>query len=231
MKTILIQGAMESEVSYLIEYFKPTISEVFAGFEFLIADFKETKIVISETKIGIINASIATTLGILKFKPDIVINQGCAGSAREELLVGDILIGSSSVYINDFKTNIKSKGEGSNALEWIPNPKRSYKVLATDWLLDSVKEKAKEEMYFGCLGSGDLFSREWDRIDYLRECFGHDSEDMETLASYKVCEEFNIPHIGFRIISNNELLNTPKDKTTYKTIQEFTIDFVNFLIK
>lgn len=231
MKTILIQGAMESEISYLIEYFKPTISEVFAGFEFLIADFKKTKIVISETKIGIINASIATTLGILKFKPDIVINQGCAGSAREELSVGDILIGSSSVYINDFRTNLKSKGEGSNSLEWIPNPKRSYKILATDWLLESAKEMTAERVYFGCLGSGDLFSREWDRIAHLREYFGHDSEDMETLASYKVCEEFNISHIGFRIISNNELLNVPRDKITYKTIQEFTIDFVNLLLK
>lgn len=231
MKTILIQGAMESEISYLIEYFKPTITEVFAGFEFFVADFKDIKIIISQTQIGIISASESTTIAVLKYKPDIVINQGCAGASREDLSVGDIVIGESAVYINDFKTLIRENGMGSNALEWIPNEKRSYKISATEWILSLAKNFENDNIKIGCLGSGDLFSRECDRINYLRDCFGHYSEDMETVASYKVCQDFDIPHIAFRIISNNELLMTGKDKSTHQTIQKFTIDFVNYLIK
>lgn len=231
MKTILIQGAMESEISYLIDFFKPNISETQAGFGFLIADYKNAKIIISLTQKGIINASEATTIGILKYRPDILINQGCAGSSREDLVVGDILIGETSVYINDFRSEKRAEGEGSNSLEWTPNPKRSYRILASDWLLDIAKEMSNGDAFVSCLGSGDLFSRENDRISYLRECFSHDSEDMETVAVYKICEDFNIPHISFRIISNNELLSMPTNKSTYVKVQEFTVKFIEYLLK
>lgn len=231
MKTILIQGAMESETSYLLEKFKPSAIESYAGFYFFIADYKDIKIIISQTKIGIINASEATAIGILKFKPDIVISQGSAGGARRDVFVGDIIIGESAVYINDFKTLVKAEGCGSNSLEWIPNEKRSYRINATDWLVEIAKEMLSDKIKVECLGSGDLFSRECDRINYLTGCFGHVSEDMETAASYKVCEDFGVPHIAFRVISNNELVGLPMDKTTHKIVQEFTINFIEKLLK
>lgn len=63
----------------------------------------------------------------------------------------------------------------------------------------------------GKLGSGDLFSRETDRIDLLHTQFGELCEDMESAAVYKVCQTFHVPVIGIRIISNNEITGKHDD--------------------
>lgn len=232
MKTILIQGAMETEISVFLENLKPSSLERIGGYEFYFANYKNSRIIISQTQIGVINAAAATTIALLKFKPDIVINQGSAGAALEELNIGDILVGESAVYINDFKTYPKESGNGSNSLEWTPNEKRSYLVGATDWLLDIAKGfEDSGDCKFARLGTGDIYSRECDRINYMQDLFGHSSEDMETVVSYKICEDFGVDHIGFRIISNNELTFTSKDKSTYSEIQRFTLKFIDKLLE
>ena len=71
MKTILIQGAMEREYVLFVDFYKPTKTEVYGGFKFFVAEYKDHKIVISETQIGIINASEATTIGIKLVGPTI----------------------------------------------------------------------------------------------------------------------------------------------------------------
>lgn len=232
MKTVLIQGAMEEEVARLIVYFKPQKSEIIGGYEFFIARRQDAKIIISRTKIGILNATMATTIAVLKYKPDVVVNQGIAGSALVQLNIGDIIIGESAIYINDFRPPQKGKGEGSDSLEWIPNPKRSYLVYAEKNLVKIAKEvPVDSKKIVGRLGSGDMFTREYDRICFLQKNFGHMCEDMESVASYKVCENFFIPCIGFRMISNNELDSRPIDRTMCDRIQKFAIDFVEKIIK
>lgn len=232
MKTILIQGAMEREYIEFINFYKPQKTEVVGGYNFFIAKYKDLRIVISATEKGIINASEATTIGILKYKPDVVICQGSSGAALEELNRGEIIIADSVVYINDFRSPQKEKGEGSNSLDWQPHPKRSYVTNTSKNLLNFALEMDKSG--FKCkvarLGSGDVFSREYDRINYLQKTFGHIAEDMETAASYKICDDFKVEHISFRIISNNELNGQEYDRLNAKDIQEFTIKFIDKLI-
>lgn len=232
MKTILIQGAMEREYIEFVNFYKPQKTETFGGFKFFIAIYKGVKIVISETQIGIINASTATTIGILKYKPDIVICQGSSGAALEELNRGEIIITDSVVYINNFRQPLKNKGEGSNSLDWQPNPKRSYDIETSKNLLALAKEMNKTgyRCRLAKIGSGDIFSREHDRINHLQKTFGHVAEDMETVASYKICDDFQVEHISFRIISNNEINGQEFDKSNAKDVQKFTIDFIVKLI-
>lgn len=230
MKTILIQGAMPTEVCFLIDYYHPHTKETIAGFDFYIASYKNTKIIISQTQIGIIDATQSTTIGLQKYHSDIVINQGCAGGATLDIKIGDVVVGISAVYINAFNTLVRPKSAGSNALEWLPRTHRPIVVGATKTLIDLAADFFGSKVAYDCLGSGDMFNRETDRINYLHSCFGHVCEDMETAAVYKVCEDFGVDHIALRIISNNELSFTPKDKTTHTKIQEITTKFVDYLI-
>ncbi len=229
MYTVLIQGAMESEISRLLEYYQPSTEEQSGGYKFYVAEYRDVRVVISHTLTGIITASASTAIGILRYHPDVVINQGCAGSALPDLGVGKMLVGDSAVYINCFVSRPSPVGAGSDSLTWTAHPVRSYVVGATERLLD-VARSMDDDLYFGRLGSGDMYSRECDRIAFLHDIFDHASEDMETLASYKVCEDFGVDHIAFRIISNNELTLTPKDKSTHRTVQDFTIRYVDRLI-
>ena len=50
----------------------------------------------------------------------------------------------------------------------------------------------------GTLGSGDLFSREADRIAWLRARFGELCEDMESAAVYQACAAHGVPVVGLR---------------------------------
>ncbi len=76
---ILIQGAMDVEVEYLIDNLKQIENKIVDGYEFFIGKLNGEDIVVSKTNIGIINASVSTILGIKEFKPNIIINQGTVG--------------------------------------------------------------------------------------------------------------------------------------------------------
>lgn len=232
MKTILIQGSMDEELNILKQYYKPENSSVIGGYSFYFANYNNNSIIISDTQCGIINATTATTIAILNFHPDIIINQGCAGAHRENLNNGDIIIGETAIYINDFKQPTKLRNEGSNSLTWTPNKSRTYKIPATTQLVQIANEiEFENSKIIGKLGSGDLFSKEFDRIKFLQETFDTFCEDMESVAVYKVCDNFNIPKIGFRVIANNEITRQPFDKTLSNVAQNFTIKFVDKLIE
>ncbi len=232
-KIILIQGAMDIEVQYIIDLLKDKKLIQIAEYEFYEGTIDNIKIVVSKTLVGTINATIATSIGIEKFNPDIVINQGIAGAHKEDLHVGDIVIGEKCCNINSFKMPIKSKGEGSNPFEWELN-KRAKDIQQANLKLVDLVEKSlisntKNKIYRGILGSGDVFNREYDRISWINNTFNNLSEDMESIGTYSVCNKFKVPCIGIRIISNNELLLEDFDTEQAIELQQTLINILNQL--
>lgn len=232
-KVILIQGAMDIEVQYIINLLKNKRIIQIAEYEFYEGTINNIKIVVSKTLVGTINATIATSIGIEKFNPDIVINQGIAGAHKENLHVGDIVIGEKCCNINSYKMPIKSKGKGSNPFEWELN-KRAKDIQHANLKLVDIIEKSlisntKNKIYRGILGSGDVFNREYDRIVWIHDTFNNLCEDMESIGTYSVCNKFKVPCIGIRIISNNELLLEELDKEQAIELQQILINILNKL--
>lgn len=228
--TIIIQGAMDKEIDVLSEHFKPSATKTIATYDFHISSYMGNDIILSKTGVGLINASVATTVGINEFKPTLVINQGCAGGHTPDIKNGDLIIVEKTVYINNFYTNPKRLGEGSSSLEWYPC-KRSYVVPSTPKyvdLADGVEFDGKKRV--GILGSGDIFSKEVDRINFLHELFGELSEDMESVAALKACELFNVDRLALRIISNNEITGEAFDYEVCKTMQRFVITLIDKIV-
>lgn len=232
-KVILIQGAMDIEIQYIINLLKDKRLIQIAEYEFYEGTINNIKIVVSKTLVGTINATIATSIGIEKFNPDIVINQGIAGAHKENLHVGDIVIGEKCCNINSYKMPIKSKGKGSNPFEWELN-KRAKDIQHANLKLVDIIEKSlipntKNKIYRGILGSGDVFNREYDRIVWIHDTFNNLCEDMESIGTYSVCNKFKVPCIGIRIISNNELLLEELDKEQAIELQQILINILNKL--
>lgn len=228
---ILIQGAMDIEVNFLISNLLNPKKLTIAGYEFTIGNIGNAKIVVSKTLIGTINATIATTLGIEKFNPDIVINQGIAGAHKSDIHTGDIIIGEKCCNINAYSAPPKMKNEGSNPFDWEPD-KRAKEIIETDKnlvnKLENFFEKHSEnKIYVGTLGSGDVFSREVDRINWINDKFSNLSEDMESIGMYTVCKAFNKRCIGIRIISNNEITNEKLDKEQAVVLQKIIINYLS----
>ena len=68
-KTILIQGAMDIEVEYFISRLEKKEKHIIAEYEFYTGYIHAQKIIISKTLVGVINATTATTIGIIAFHP------------------------------------------------------------------------------------------------------------------------------------------------------------------
>lgn len=230
-KVILIQGAMNIEVEELVSKLDERTKKVIAGYEFYEGIMNKKRIIISKTEIGVINATIATTIAITNFHPDIVINQGIAGGHRKDIHVGDIIIGEKCCNINAYKMPIKAEKQGSNPFEWKPN-KRGRNVQygdieIVDFIEKSLKEKCSNKIYKGILGSGDLFSKEIDRIIWINNTFGNYCEDMESIGVYTACNRFKIPCVGVRIISNSEILLEELDESKAIELQRILINVIN----
>ncbi len=222
MSTILVQGAMQEEIELLARMLPGGRWTEQKGYSFYETGLHETKIILSLTQVGILHACISTMLGIERYKPDALINQGTAGGHVRTLEIGDIVIGETAVYINSMQSPIRKKGAGSNALEWIPLETKGSAPLEADPKLVQAAEQTPYAgtLLCGRLGSGDLFSRETDRIDLLHAQFGQLCEDMESAAVYKVCHLYRIPVIGIRIISNNELTGRHEAPELFRQAQE-----------
>lgn len=134
MRPILIQGALDIEVEYFLSKMENKKQENFVGFEFYTGSINGVNVVISKTLIGVVNSTLATTIGIYNFHPSLVINQGIAGAHRKTIHVGDVIIGKKCCNVNSYIMPVKDKGMGSNPFEWELNL-RAKDVKSSDTVL------------------------------------------------------------------------------------------------
>ncbi len=230
-KVILIQGALDIEIEYIIANLQDVKTKYIAGYEFYEGQVNHNKIIVSKTLVGAISTTIATCIGIINFHPNIVINQGIAGAYQEDLRIGDIVIGEKCCNINAYKTSTKKKGEGFNPLEWTPNKRALDIQSANPELVETIERgfriHSKKRIYKGILGSGDASNKEYDRIVWIHEIFHNLCEDMESIGTYTACNKWDIPCIGIRIISNNELISEEINKSIALELQKDLMEIIN----
>lgn len=228
--SILIQGAMEVETDYLISRLEAPSEITAGGFRFWRGGCRGQTLVVSRSEIGTIYAACSTTVGIQTFTPDLVINQGIAGSHREDLHVGDVVVGRSCIHIHNLITPKRRRGEGMDPQSWeLHDPYEGTEplVFPSDpvWVERFLSASyAGGRKISGRLGSGDVFNREYDRILWLRERTDVLCEDMESIAVFQVCHRFGIPCVGLRILSNNELTGEPYQREVGRLLQRFIWD-------
>ena len=225
---ILIQGAMEVETDWLRARLEGAEEQTLGGYSFWTGRRGGMTLVISRTGIGELNAACATVLGIEHFHPRAVLNQGIAGAHDENLHIGDIVVGEACVHINGWETPPRGKGEGCAPLSWIPCGKTCPTLPGDSGLAAHLLSRPYEggRLLGGRLGSGDVFSREYDRIVWLREKWGHLCEDMESVAVYQACRRLKTPCLGVRVISNNELTGEPYTRSVGEELQRFVLSAV-----
>lgn len=239
-RPILLQGAMEVEINY----FKQTITDLeeikIHGYEFFKGNFEGYPIIISKTKVGLIEASLSTFIGITNFNPIFIINQGTAGACGKNLHIGDIIIGEKCVNINSFVTKNKEEKQGVSPLEWDLLTFKEGKDELIEYIaskkLSNIVQKCKEKyttgkIVLGTIGSGDIWDKEVDRIEWFNKKYNVLCEEMEAISVYTVCDKLNIPVIGIRVISNNEILKESFDSSVTLELQKFILDICKELVK
>ncbi|GAM77026.1 5'-methylthioadenosine nucleosidase [Vibrio ishigakensis] len=87
-----IIGAMEQEVSILKQSISNLVEQQKGGCTFFTGQIKGVEVVLLQSGIGKVAASVGTTILISDFQPDVVINTGSAGGFDSSLNLGDVII-------------------------------------------------------------------------------------------------------------------------------------------
>lgn len=229
---ILIQGAMDAELDYLCSLLEKAPRVTVGGFSFWEGTIAGVPVVLSKTGIGTALAGAATALGIERFKPTLVINQGTAGAYDKNLTYGDIVLG--STYFNG--NAIYSKKEGGTcyidltSLEAESEFSKMFKDKPRYFVSDSAAlEAAKSaatkytegKVVEGTIASFDQWNTNLARIEEIVKTTGATCEEMETAAAGMVAGAAGVPYLAFRVMSNNNTTGTPFQGATCVSCQKF----------
>lgn len=200
MNTIGIIGAMDEEVSRLKEKMQVKRIENKAGMEFFEGDLSGKDVVIVRSGIGKVNAGICTQILVDDFHVEAVINTGVAGSLRNEINIGDIVLSSDTL-----QHDMDATGFGYDP-GVIPRMDNSVFVADKELLsiAESVNKKVNPEIetFVGRVVSGDQFISDKEKKDYLIKQFSGYCTEMEGAAIAQACYVNKIPFLVIRAISD-----------------------------
>ncbi len=239
--SLLIQGAMDTETSYLAERLTEHKLVHIGIYAFHTGFLGEEPVVLSRTFQGMTNAAAATSLALVHFSPWAVINQGIGGGHDKRFHRGDIVLGEKVVPIGAQIRAFSPEGAGidGTAFEPLPieifNAQKGAVEKVRDFPCDEALLCAAERVTAdvraarGVIGSGDEWNSQLDRIALLRERFGTAVEDMESAAPAQLCLSYGIPFIGIRILSNSIVNGEEFDESVGIEGQKFILLYVEEL--
>jgi len=154
-------------------------------------------IILQQCGIGKVNAAVGASRMIADHHPDCIISTGCAGGARLDMIVGDVVVGEECCYHDVYCGNDVAYGQ------FVGMPAR---FKADERLL----EKAKRlQVHSGLIATGDWFVTKKEKIGYILDRFPDAAAiDMESCAIAQTCHLLGVPFISFRVISDIPLKDT-----------------------
>ncbi len=192
---IAIIGAMSEEVSALKELIVNLEEKVINNFTYYVGDIANKKVVLTQSGVGKTLSAMTTTALLMNFEVSKVINIGSAGSLVERLNIGDVIIGE-RVAVSDFNLSAFGYKQGFS--------ENRYTFYADNQLLETAKKINIDHVYLGDMVSSDTFINNQDLVNNI--LVNYDSAlcaDMEAGSIAMVLNEFNIPFIVIRSISDN----------------------------
>lgn len=178
--------------------------------------------------IGMANAAAATEFLIQTMMPRRIVNFGCAGAHRRDLVPGDVII--ATQLINHALMQIlpdgterytgyasETEGEHQHGIELASEPKLvelAQLAAAThppeawpeELFWPSAVPYRLPNVYLGPVVSADTWTQAHERLDILHDRHGSLCEEMEAAAIARIAGMHGIPVLAIKDISNNEYL-------------------------
>lgn len=211
-QTIAIMVAMEEEMIE-IKNIMENLKEIYVhGVYVCEGSINNLKSILVQTGVGKVNAARTTQIIIDEYKIKYIINVGTAGGLKEDLKIGDIVIGNNLVQ-HDF--DITAFGHEKGYITNIGSVFKSNEDLVKK--AQNTIEKVSQEINIitGTIASGDIFCTEIKMKEKIKNKFNADCVEMESAAVAQVCTLERIPFIVIRSISD-----VPNENNTV-TFNEF----------
>jgi adenosylhomocysteine nucleosidase len=228
-ETLGIIGAMEIEVNALTEIMTEVKEIEIAKTIFRSGKINNKNVVVVCSGIGKVNAAIAASLLVERFKVSKILNIGVAGGIKNGIKLGDIVLSKNAIQ-HDVSLDACDKLRRGKVHKI---DKREIDCdLSLCKQLSKIIDKLNYSHYIGTIVSGDEFISDTKFADFLRNEFNAFAVDMETAAIAQVTYFFEVPFVAIRSISDNADDNADNDfETNCKKAAEKAINIIKVFCK
>ena len=158
----------------------------------------DKEVVIIHSGIGKVYAAIVTTLVLKKFKPELIVNVGCAGSLNKNVHVGDTIV---ATRVADWDVDVPG---------WERSIFSDKMSFACDgrFVKQLSKVKTKNKVKTGYIVSGDEFIYKKSQVNTIRKYYPDAlCGEMEGSSIANACYAFGVNVAIVRSISDETLVN------------------------
>ena len=195
-----IIGAMEIEVNRIKEQMEDVSVTDKAGMSFFEGKWNGNDVVVVRSGIGKVNAAVCAQILADTFHADAIINTGIAGSLKNEINIGDIVLSTDAI-----QHDMDAQGFGY-APGVIPQMEVSD-FQADEKLIELAKKCCAEvcpdiQVFTGRVVSGDLFISDKKKKEWLSSQFEGLCAEMEGAAIAQASYLNHVPFLIIRAISD-----------------------------
>ena len=205
-----IIGAMDEEISVILSEMNNISEYNINNIKFYKGKIYDKDLVLVKSGIGMVNASIITTLLIKEFDVNKILFSGVAGSLNKNINVGDIVIADSLVeYMFDAT-------EFGYEIGQIPRMENS--VFKSENLLNKIRDILKKDsIFYGKILSGDKFVSNLEEKEKIGKKFDALALDMESAA---------VAHCAYILGVEFAIIRSISDSLNSDSVMEYA-EFVN----
>ncbi len=197
MTKLAIMGAMEEEITPLLEYFTNVRKNEYANNIYYEAKLNDLEVVIAYSKIGKVFSTLTASTLIQKFGCDTLLFSGVAGGINPDLKIGDLIVASK---LSQHDLDITAFG---HPYGYVPG---GQVYVNTDEKLKNIALLVAKEnnikIIEGIIATGDQFVCDEKRKEFIETTFNADALEMEGASVAVVCDALNVPCLILRAISD-----------------------------
>ena len=199
-KKIAVIGALDYEVEIIIKELSNIKKHVNAATTIYEGDIASYKVAVMKCGMGKVSAAVGTQMLIDIFKPECVINLGCAGALHPELKIGDVVI---SENVIEWDLDLRQIGYELGYIDALKTVKIPADCFLSDSIMSIVSDDKSVNVKKGTIVSGDQFiSTDLQRKYILTNFPDALCAEMEGAAVGHTCKQNNIPFCILRTMSD-----------------------------
>ena len=205
-----IIGAMDEEISVILSEMNNISEYNINNIKFYKGKIYDKDLVLVKSGIGMVNASIITTLLIKEFDVNKILFSGVAGSLNKNINVGDIVIADSLV---EYMFNAIEFGYEIRQI-----PRMENSIFKSENLLNKIRDILKKDsIFYGKILSGDKFVSNLEEKEKIGKKFDALAVDMESAA---------VAHCAYILGVEFAIIRSISDSLNSDSVMEYA-EFVN----
>ena len=194
--------AMQIEADGIIALCENVKTTTHAKMKFTLGTLHGKDVCIVVCGVGKVNAAMCTLMLIEKYKPNLVLNSGVAGSLSPIVGIGDIVVATKSV---EHDMNGTALGDKQGEITFPDGNMMFFECdkQASTLLAAICKEIPDTKVAQGIIASGDIFVSDRKQRFKINDRFGALACEMEGAAIGHVCVRCEVPYGIIRAISDD----------------------------